>query len=134
MDQALLGCGSMTPSIISEIINFSISREVWKALQDLYGSTNKARKQQLKVTLHYTKKGSMKISEYLAIMKQDYDNLALVGAPVSIDDLTSYVVSSLDVEYLPIFCLINKDNLSWQELNSTLNTFENTLINLNVIN
>lgn len=49
MDQTLLGWlyGSMTPAVASEIINFSTSREVWKALEDLNRSTNKARKQQL---------------------------------------------------------------------------------------
>lgn len=124
----------MTPTIASEIINISTSREVWKALEDLYGATNKARKQQLKGILQNTKKGSLKMGEYLAIMKQTADNLALAGAPVDIDDLTSYVVTGLEIEYLPITCLINKDNLSWPELCSTLNTFENTLINLNIIN
>lgn len=136
MDQALLGWlyGSMIPTVAAEIINFSTTSEVWKALEDLFGSTNKARKQQLKAILQNTKKGSMKMTEYLTVMKQAADNLALAGAPVDIDDLTSSIVLGLSADYLPITCQINKDNLSWQELSSTLNTFENTLINLNVIN
>lgn len=50
-------------------------------------------------------------------------------------DLTSYIVSGLDAEYLPITCQINeKVGITWQELYATLITFENTLINLNVVN
>lgn len=73
----------------------------------------------------------MKVTKYLTLMKQVVDNLALVVSPVAIDDLTSFVGTKLDTEYLPITCQMNKD--SWQELSSTLNTFENMLISLNII-
>lgn len=124
----------MTLTVASEIIDFSTSQQVWKALEDLYGSTNKARKQQLKAVLQNTRKGSMKMSDYLSLLKQVAHNLALARTPVGTDDLTSYVVSGLGAKYLPITYQINKDKLTWQEWSSTLITFENTLISLNVIN
>lgn len=77
----------------------------------------------------------MKMSEYLTIMKQTADNLALAGASVDIGDLTSYVILELDAEYFPITFLFNeKKEMTWQGLHSTLVTFENALINNNVVN
>lgn len=73
------------------------------------------------------------MSEYLTLMKQASNNLALARALVEREDLKSFVVSGLDVDYLPITCQIYKNDLTWQELSSTLNTFEDTLVSLNVI-
>ncbi|MDV3143314.1 MAG: GAG-pre-integrase domain-containing protein, partial [Sweet potato little leaf phytoplasma] len=73
-------------------------------------------------------KGSMKMIEYLAVMKQASENLQLAGNPISLGDLISYALAGLDSDYIPIVCTINdKDIKTWQELSSILVTFEGTL-------
>ncbi|MDV3183806.1 MAG: hypothetical protein Q8847_02445 [Sweet potato little leaf phytoplasma] len=130
VDQALYGWlfGSMSPAIAADVVNFKTSREVWKALEEVYGATSKARVNQLRGILQNTKKGSTKMIEYLAVMKQAAENLQLAGNPVSLGDQISYVLAGLDSEYVPIVCTIeDKDIKTWQELSSILVTFEGTL-------
>lgn len=113
---------------MSHVVSFKTSREVWKALGKVYGATSKARVNQLRGVLQNTKKGSMKMVEFLATMKQASENLKLAGNPISLSDLTSYVLAGLDSDYVPIVCTIeDKDISTWQELSSILITFEGTL-------
>lgn len=44
VDQALSGWlfGSMKLAIAVDVVNFKTSREVWKALEEVYGATSKA--------------------------------------------------------------------------------------------
>lgn len=72
VDQALSSWlfGSMTPAIAADVVNFNTSREVWKELEEVYGATSKARINQLRGILQNTKKGTMKMVDYLAITKQ----------------------------------------------------------------
>lgn len=72
VDQALCGWpfGSMSPAIATDVVSFTTSREVWKALEKVYDSTSKARVNQLWGILQNTKKGTTKMVEYLATMKQ----------------------------------------------------------------
>lgn len=102
----------MTPAVAADVVNFTTSREVWKALEQMYGATSKARINQLRGILQNTKKGSTKMLEYLAVMKQASENLQLAGAPVSLSDLISYVLGGLDSEYIPIICTIQEKEIS----------------------
>ncbi|XP_038874305.1 uncharacterized protein LOC120067014 [Benincasa hispida] len=72
VDQVLLDCllGSMTPSIACDVMDYKNSRDVWTALEKLYGAFSKARVNQLRSAMQNTKKGKMKITNYLAYMKQ----------------------------------------------------------------
>lgn len=119
VNQALSGWlfSSMTLAIAANVVSFKTSREVWKALEKVYGATRRAKVNQLRGVLQNTKKGSMKMAEYLDIMKQAYENLQLAGNPISLDDLILYVLAGLDSEYILIVCSIeDKDITTWQEL------------------
>lgn len=83
-DQSFLGwllC-SMTPFITCEVINLRSSREVWKDLDKLYGPTNRSKIIQLSMAFQVTRKNG-KISDYLTIMKQLFESLALAREPIS---------------------------------------------------
>lgn len=68
------------------------------------------------------------MEEYLHKTKSISDNLLLAGSPVTMDDLVTQTLASLDVEYNPIVAqLVNKANLTWVELQSTLMTYMNRL-------
>ncbi|KAK9144324.1 hypothetical protein Sjap_004227 [Stephania japonica] len=80
-----------------------------------------------------TKKGTMKMQEYLLKMKGIADSLAVAGSPVSVDDLISNCLLGLDVEYLAITSILQRQtDLSWHEFKSDLLNFECTLDQYNV--
>ncbi|KAL5570881.1 hypothetical protein UlMin_020478 [Ulmus minor] len=128
-DQMLRGwlLNSLTKDVEVQVIGLDTSREVWKALGDLWEAQNKEQASNiLHLAIQTTKKGCRTIEEYLSIMKQLADNLATVGKAISLSDLISFVSAGLDAEYTPIVVQIKaKDAISWQELEATLLSFEN---------
>ncbi|KAK9126518.1 hypothetical protein Scep_015364 [Stephania cephalantha] len=70
----------------------------------------------------------MKMSEFLKKMKDISDCLATAGSPILVYELISFTLTGLDSEYLPITTVLeHKDDLSWQDLQSTLLGFESKL-------
>lgn len=98
---------SMTPVVINEVIHLNTSKEVWKALEELFGVINRSRINQLRTSLLTTRKGRMKISKYLAVMKKFVDDMNIASETVSNEYLMSSVLAGLDMDYLPVFCHIN---------------------------
>lgn len=60
-----------------------------------------------------TKKGVLKMDEYLTVIKRYSDRLALDGSLVLVSDLVSQVLSGLDEEYNPVVVSIQlKENMA----------------------
>lgn len=135
-DQSLLGWlfSSMELTIASSFLELTSSAEVWRGIEEYFGNVNTSRINQLRFTLQHTKKGTMKMGEYLRHMKQIAANMNIAGEPVSTKSLISNIVAGLEAEYLPITCQINaRNNWTWQEFHATMLAFESQLEHLNII-
>ncbi|KAI4333910.1 hypothetical protein L6164_018662 [Bauhinia variegata] len=122
----------MTIEIASQLIHCKTSKELWTAAKELSGSNTRSRIILLKSEFQRTRKGSMKMEDYLSRMKTIADNLTLAGSSLSILDISSQIFAGLDAEYNPIVVsLSEKEDLTWVELQATLLTFENRLEQLN---
>ena len=53
----------------------------------------------LKYDFHRTRKGNMKMTEYLLKMKSIFEQLAIVGCLVFLPDLVIHVLAELDANY-----------------------------------
>lgn len=81
------------------------------------------------IATQQTRKGALKMGEYLALMKKYFDGLALAGSPVSVDDLVSQILSGLDEEYNPVIVAIQgKTGVRWSDMQSNLLSYEEHLI------
>ena len=59
----------------------------------------------------------------------------LPWSPISQDDIFSYVLAGLDVEYILIVCdTEGKNSSTWHDVYSTLLTLETKLVRLNIVN
>ena len=96
-DQLLLSwlLSTMTESVLSIVVRYTTSFEVWNALETLFASQSKARILQLKMQLQTTKKNAMTMSDYVNKMKNLVDSLAMAGKYVTEDDLISYILAGL---------------------------------------
>lgn len=126
-DQLLVGWlyNSMIAEVASQVTGYDTAKNLWDALQEYYGLQAASQQDYLKRMLQQTRKGSTKMSEYLALMKGYADNLYLAGSPVSTRDLISYVIAGLDEEYTPIVVVLQNQDLSWTDVQNRLLTYEN---------
>jgi hypothetical protein len=107
---------------MSLIVMTTTSRDVWQHLARLFASKSRAKIMQLKEDLTLIQKGSRTVSEFLHAVKVIADELSLIDAPVSDDDLTLYVLNGLGSEFRDIVAPIRtrETALSFAELHDLL--------------
>ncbi|PNY01489.1 copia-like polyprotein, partial [Trifolium pratense] len=133
-DQALLGwlMNSMAIDIATQLLHCETSKQLWDEAQSLAGAHTKSRIIYLKSEFHNTRKGEMKMEEYLIKMKNLSDKLKLSGSPISNSDLMIQTLNGLDAEYNPVVVkLSDQINLSWVDVQAQLLAFESRLDQLN---
>ena len=98
------------------------SRDAWQHLARLFASKSRARIMQLKEDLTLIQRGARTVSEFLHAVKVIADELSLIDAPVSDDDLTLYVLNGLGSEFRDMVAPIRmrETALSFAELHDLL--------------
>jgi hypothetical protein len=83
-DQQLLGWlkNSMTADIATQFLHCENSKQLWEEAQSLAGAHTRSRITYLKSEFHSTRKGEMKMLDYLTKMKNLADKLKLAGNPI----------------------------------------------------
>ncbi|KAF4347663.1 hypothetical protein G4B88_019351 [Cannabis sativa] len=129
-DQLLMGWlyGSMTEGIGSEVMGCRSAATLWTALEELYGAHSRANMDELRTKLQTTRKGDKSMAEYLRQKRIWADTLAIAGDPYPEKLLRGNILSGLDAEYLSIVVPLEaRAELSWQELQSTLLSYDSRL-------
>lgn len=135
-DQLLMGWlyGSMTETIASEVMGCKSASALWTALEVLYGAHSKANMDDLRTKLQTTRKGAQTMTDYLKMKRMWADSLALAGDPYPEKHLIANILSGLDMEYLSIVLILeNRSDLSWQELQGALLSFDSKLERLGAV-
>lgn len=129
-DQALLGWlrNSMAIDIATQLLRCETAKELWDEARGLAGAHTKTRTIYLKSEFHNTRKGEMKMDQYLLKMKNLSDKLKLAGSPISSSDLIIQTLNGLDADYNPVVVkLSDQINLTWVDLQAQLLAFENRM-------
>ena len=92
---------TVSDSMIGHIQDANSPKEVWDALADLFETSTKARKLQLKQQLNEVKKGSLSINDYVLKIRGLTDQLGSIGVVVDDDDLLLVTLQGLGKEYKP---------------------------------
>ncbi|XP_022148963.1 uncharacterized protein LOC111017501 [Momordica charantia] len=118
-DQLLLGWlyNSMTPEVATQVMGYENACDLWAAIQELFGVQSQAEEDYLRQVFQQTRKGSLKMTDFLRVMKSHADNLGQAGSPVPTRSLISQVLLGLDEEYNPVVATIQgKRGISWPEM------------------
>jgi hypothetical protein len=113
---------SVSEAVMSFIAMTTTSRDVWQHLACLFASKSRARIMQLKEDLTLMQRSSRTVSEFLHAVKVIADELFLIDAPVSDDDLTLYMLNGLGSEFKDMVAPIHTKEiaLSFAELHDLL--------------
>ena len=100
-DQLLLNAliGSLFPIIIPFIAQAKTAKEAWTILANTYDKPSYGRIKQVKTKLKNPTKGSQNVIEYLHSVKVCADELAILGAPLDLEDLTDKILDGLSDDY-----------------------------------
>ncbi|RVW53657.1 Retrovirus-related Pol polyprotein from transposon RE2 [Vitis vinifera] len=112
----------LSPAMIPLIATSQTSYQAWTKLTKLYASRSRTRVMQLKEDLTLMQRGNRSITEYLHSVKTIANELALIDAPLSQDDITLYVLHGLGSDFRDIIAPIRarESSLSFEELHDLL--------------
>lgn len=103
-DQQVLGylLNSLSKEILTQVATKTTAAGVWRAIQDMFSSQSRARVTNLRVALATTKKGNMSTAAYFAKMKALGDEFATTGRVLDEEEMVSYILTGLDMDYNPL--------------------------------
>ena len=86
----------MTPEILGSMVGRHTSAAVWECLTSMFAAQNRAGVRQIHRQLATVKKRDLSAVGYFNKMKGFADAMAMVGNPISNNELIDYIVVGLD--------------------------------------
>lgn len=127
-DQQVLSfvLGSLGREVLAQVAAQDTAANLWAAIEAMYASQNRARVVNTRLALATAQKGNQTITEYVGKMRTLGDEMAAAGRPVEDDDLLTYILTGLDVEFNPVVTslLARKEPVTVSEAYSQLLAFE----------
>lgn len=105
-------------------MGYDEAKPLCDAVQEYYGVQSRSQEDFNRLMLQQTRKGIMRMHEYLDIMKRYIDNLAIVGSPMDMRSFVSHVTTSLDEEYNVVVCVMRSKDLTLSQIQLELIAFE----------
>lgn len=93
---------SISPEIAAQITSAKTATAAWAVIQGLNASQSRARIISTRMALATASKGTSTISEYFVKMKSLADEMASVGHKLEDEELVSYILTGLDLEFNPV--------------------------------
>lgn len=92
----------------------------------MFAATSRARLTNIRMQLSNTKKGSMSTPVYFAKMKAYGDELASAGRPVQNEEMISFILSGLDLEYNPLVSSVLRrvESINLSDLYAQMMTYD----------
>ncbi|XP_019092286.1 PREDICTED: uncharacterized protein LOC109129111 [Camelina sativa] len=91
--------GAISVSIQPILSTTETSAQIWKKLSLTYANPSRGHVQQLRQQVRQWKKGTKTIDEFVQGLVTRFDQLALLGKPIDIEDQVDYLVDGLSEDY-----------------------------------
>jgi len=103
-DQQVLSylLNSVSKEILSQVSAEVTASAAWAKIESMFASQSRAWIIATRMALATASKGSSSISDYLAKMKGLADDMASAGKRLEDEELISYILTGLDIDYDPV--------------------------------
>lgn len=120
---------SLSRDIMSQVVVLDSSATVWAAIEAMFASQSRARVIKTGMVLVTASKGASAAAEFFIKMKGLTDEMASIGKKFEDEELVSYILTGLDIEYNPLVSAISArvEPISLSELYTQLISFESRL-------
>nr|XP_044378684.1 uncharacterized protein LOC123101172 [Triticum aestivum] len=84
------------------MVSVESAHSAWTALKNMFSSQSRSRINNLRIALANTQKGNQSVPVYFSRMQSLADELAAAGRPMEDDELISFILAGLDLDYNPL--------------------------------
>ena len=117
---------NLTKEVLVQVTAITTTCELWVALSGMFSSQSLSRVNNIRTSLVNAQKGNKTVTTYFAEMRGFADELAATGKPLQDDELISYILHGLDMDYQPLVSALDAriTPVSLDELFSMLSNFD----------
>ena len=103
-DQQVLGhlMNNLSKEVLVSVVSIRTARALWTSLGNMFASQSRSRINNLRISLSNAKKGNQSAPVYFSRMRGYADELAAAGKPLDEDELVSFLLAGLDLDYNPL--------------------------------
>ncbi|XP_073356783.1 uncharacterized protein [Aegilops tauschii subsp. strangulata] len=127
-DQQVLGylLNNLTKEVLVQVTAISMARELWTTLSGMFSSQSLSRVNNIRTSMVNAQKGNKTVATYFAEMRGFADELAAARKPLQDDELISYILQGLDMDYQPLVSALDAciTPVSLDELFAMLSNFD----------
>ncbi|KAK9179785.1 hypothetical protein WN943_028990 [Citrus x changshan-huyou] len=105
----------VTGGILSSVLSYDTSFDVWRSIEKQFGVQSEAKIMQLRYEMNILRKDSMNVEEYCAKMKLLANKLACAGDVITENDLLMRVLNGLGSGYLDLASIITANKMSYDD-------------------
>ncbi|XP_073360704.1 uncharacterized protein [Aegilops tauschii subsp. strangulata] len=103
-DQQVLGhlMNNLSKEVLVSVVSIRTARALWTSLGNMFASQSRSRINNLRISLSNAKKGNQSAPVYFSRMRGYAGELAAAGKPLDEDELVSFLLAGLDLDYNPL--------------------------------
>lgn len=116
--------GSLSLSVQPIVAQATSSRDIWQILNRIYGKSSRGYIKQLRQQVKQTTKANKSVNEYMHVIIEKSDQLALFGAPIEHEDMLNIIIDGLNEDYRSII-----DSVNDQDCPISIDKLDKKLIN-----
>jgi hypothetical protein len=99
---------SLSRKVLVSVASNATTATMWAAISQSFASQSRFRVLHLRNQLVATRKGDMSTTSYFSTMRGYADEMVAAGKPLDDDDVISYILNSLDVDYNSLIEQVNE--------------------------
>ena len=101
------------------------AHELWTAVASMFSSLSRSRINNIRIALSNVQKGTQTVGAYFAHIRSLADELAAAGKPLDDDEVISYILAGLDMEYQPLVSALDtrKEPITIDDLFAQVSNF-----------
>ena len=103
-DQQVLGylLSTLSKEVLIAVTTVTTAHALWTAVAGMFSSQSMSRVNNIRAALINAQKGNQMVAAYFASLRGLADELAAAGKAIQDDELISYIIHGLDVDYQPL--------------------------------